>query len=444
MFTICRAGVARRRNRVLAGLALMFLLGSAHATEPQVSVSLDEAVHRATARAAALQANRAQVVAATEEVARAGRLPDPQLMAGIVNWPITGPDAFALDADMMTMQRIGLSQKFPARAKREASRAFAQRLLEEGQFEALALELDVGRETAKAWTEAWAAQLERDALGALLDQAGLASRLARARAAAGTGALSDALAAQAAELELENALMAADGDVAAAQARLDRWVGPGFIVEAGSSSVFGQLPHEEIFLLAHLDTLGPVLSWQTSLEVAAARIGLARAEKRPDWNITASYGHRQGGSDMVMLEFAVDLPLFPGNRQDRGIAAREAEYQAALASREDAWRQLHAQIRSGAARWRALREQVQLDRRRLLPLAHDRSEVALSAYRGGASLHPWLEARRVELDAIRAHRRRLGDLGQAWAALAFLVPRTELAPTGPSDLRSVSASGVTP
>jgi outer membrane protein, heavy metal efflux system len=125
---------------------------------------------------------------------------------------------------------------------------------------------------------------------------------------------------------------------------------------------------------------------------------------------------------MLMLEVGVGLPLFPGNRQDRGIAARQAEYQAALAAREDLRLQAAARLRADLARWEGLNRQVALDRRALLPLARDRSEAALAAYRGGGALQPWLEARRDELELQLAHVARLGELGRAWAALAFLLP----------------------
>src|SRR3546814_4109636 len=78
----------------------------------------------------------------------------------------------------------------------------------------------------------------------------------------------------------------------------------------------------------------------------------ARAEKRPDWSVAASYGQRDGGrDDMFMLEFGIELPLFTRNRQDRGVAARQAEYEAALATREDLRRQQAARIRADIARW---------------------------------------------------------------------------------------------
>jgi len=61
---------------------------------------------------------------------------------------------------------------------------------------------------------------------------------------------------------------------------------------------------------------------------------------------------------------------------------------------------------------------------RLLPMARDRSAVALAAYRAGGALQPWLDARTAELEVHQAHAEHLSELARAWAALAFLLPES--------------------
>ena len=435
MSRITENTAALRRIRSALGACLLWPALSALAAPPATLVSMDEALRIAVQRAPSLNVRGSQVTAAEQEAARAGALPDPILMTGLDNLPVTGADAFALDAEMMTMTRIGLRQEFPARDKRDARERFALRNVEQAQALALAEQLAVRRAVADAWIDAWAAQRERDALLALREQAALAAQLSQAQVSGGESA-SDALAAEAALLELDNRLQAIEAEWLGAHAMLARWVGDGFAVgsaaDAGplvydstvdSTSVFESLPAEEAALLASLDGLGPLLAWEARLEATAAAVDLARAEKRPDWSVTAGYGQRRGGrSDMLTLEFAIGLPVFGVNRQDRGIAARQADYQAALASREDARRQLVAEIRRRFADWQGLRGQTRRDLQQLLPLAHDRSEVTLAAYRGGAALQPWLDARRDQLEILAAHAQRLRRFGQAWAALAFLLP----------------------
>ena len=62
----------------------------------------------------------------------------------------------------------------------------------------------------------------------------------------------------------------------------------------------------------------------------------------------------------------------------------------------------------------------------LLPLAHERTEVALAAYRGGKSdLAPVLDARKGEIETRLNHLQAQGDLARAWANLNFLLPDTK-------------------
>lgn len=426
---LCNPGHAPRVVR-----AVMLCIGIAMAFPPKAlaapaGLSLQEAVRVAVERAPLLDARRAQVDAARQEARRAGALPDPMLTVGIDNLPVTGGDAFDTRADEMTMKKIGLRQELPGRAKREASRALAAR-----RSEAAAAEVTVGRHavqqaTAQAWIALWGAQRELASLQALREQAALASRLARARVAGGSEPATDALAAQAAVLELDTRMEGARAGLQAARAELARWIGDEVDAVADVPPDFSTLPIPEARLLASADRTIPMLPATAQVETAAAEIDAARAERHPDWSIAASYGQRSDGrSDMVMLEFGIGLPLFPRNRQDRGIAAREADYQAALDMRDDLRRQQVARIRADLARWQGLKRQVALHEESLLPLAHDRSTVALAAYRAGGSLRPWLEARRDELDVHLAHAEHLAGLGRAWAALAYLLPTQEVQP----------------
>ncbi|MEG3191039.1 TolC family protein [Lysobacter sp. D1-1-M9] len=386
-------------------------------------LSLEEATRLAVERAPLLDARRSQIEAAQQESRRAGALPDPTLAVGIDNMPVTGTDAFDVQADFMTMKRIGLRQEVPARAKREARRSLAARNIDQAQADAQAEHLQVRRETAGAWIDLWATQRELHELMALREETELASRLARARVSGGTEPVADALAAEAALLELDNRIEAARASETAAQVELARWLGDGTLLFTDEAPDFTALPVSEAQLLAALDRLGPLLPTTAEIETAAAAVDLARAEKRPDWSVAASYGQRGGDrSDMVMLEFGIELPLFTRNRQDRGVAARQAEYQATLAMREDLRRQQAARIRADVARWEGFKAQVARDRNALLPLARDRTATALAAYRAGAPVRPWLDARRDELDILIDHTQRLQGLGRAWAALAYLLP----------------------
>ena len=103
----------RARRKMACGFVFALALsGPVLAASPAIPISYTEALQRALANAPTLHVRRSQIDASTEEAARAGALPDPRLIVGLANWPVSGPDAFSLRADEMTTQQIGLMQEF--------------------------------------------------------------------------------------------------------------------------------------------------------------------------------------------------------------------------------------------------------------------------------------------------------------------------------------------
>lgn len=425
----------RRSPHCLATLALVLWFSSAPSWSAP-GVSFHEAVRLAVERAPALEARRSQTAAAREEAVRAAALPDPKLTVGIANWPVTGGDAFDFRADDMTMKQVGVVQEFPARAKRQAQQAVADRSIDQAQALSVAEQLTVRQAAADAWITLWAAQREVDALKALREQSALAVRIAKARLANGAGTAIDTLATQAAALELENRIDAAEAPVEAARGTLARWLGvePNYVATDGVPPDLKVLPVSEAALLASVDRQGPLLPWRSREAAAEAEVALAAAAKRPDWSLGATYGQRDRSpdgvprSDMLMIEFAIDLPLFARNRQDRGVAARRAELDAVVASHEDARRMQIEAVRRALAQWNGLKRQVARKEGDMLPLAHDRAQTAVASYSAGGELQPWLDARRDEIELHLEHARHLGDLGRIWVALAYLLPDQEITP----------------
>ncbi|MBS0576428.1 MAG: TolC family protein [Proteobacteria bacterium] len=407
--------------------AALFLVAVAWVLPPPLqaapAISLNEAVRRAVDRAPLIAARQSQVVSAQQDSRRAGALPDPMLSVGLQNLPVTGSPAFDLSADEMTMKTVGLRQDIPARAKRQAERTLATRRVDAAQAATDSQRQDTRRAVAMAWIDLWAAQRQGDALARVREQAALAAGIAHARVRSGADSASEALAADAEVLDLDNRIAGNQTDVRMAQAALQRWLGDADAATTPDAPDFTQLPYPPAHLQAAIDRLPALRPSAAQVETAAAQIDLARAQRHPDWSIEATYGQRSGGrSDMLSVQVGIGLPLFPGERQDRDVAARQADYQAALDVHEDARRQQSAQLQADLARWEGLQRQVALHEQRMLPLARDRAAAALAAYRAGGELRPWLEATRAELDVHLGHAEHLAELGRAWAALAFLLP----------------------
>src|SRR6476646_10049254 len=106
---------------------------------------------------------------ASEEAAVAARsLPDPQVTAGIQNYPVTGLNAPSPTADQMTMYTIGIMREQVRRSKREAA---AQRILAEAlvsRKQASAEERHIRRDAMLAWIDAVEARAKQKLLARII------------------------------------------------------------------------------------------------------------------------------------------------------------------------------------------------------------------------------------------------------------------------------------
>lgn len=416
---LARRGCARALLVVLGGWATVATAQSTH-----LPLTLDAAVRQGVTRAPLLVARDAEVGAMRDEAMRAGRLPDPSLTFGVSNYPVTDPGAFSLRSDTMTMRTIGVMQAIPSHAARAADRSLAAAQVNAAEADRTATAQDVRERIADAWIGVWAATQQRTLLEALRDESTLAVQVAKARLRGGTGGATDVLAAQAEALTLANRIESADADLQAAQASLQRWLGNTSAALAHAPD-FGQLPVAIDQLELDTDRQAPMQAWQAREQVADAALAQARASKHPDWSVDVTYGHRAPYlSDMVMVQVGVSLPLFTRNRQDRAISAKQAQRDAVESAHEDARRAQRETVARDIAAWQGWGRQLARDRNDLLPLARDRSRVALAAYQGDGTLQPWLEARRDEIALRLDYADALAARARAWAALAYLLPES--------------------
>ena len=386
-------------------------------------LTLQQAATLAVERAPLVQAGHAREDAARADLDRAGRWPDPSLDFGVQNLPVQGPGAFIPAAGSMTMRTVGFSQEIPSGAKLAAERAGARAGEAAASAETEQARLNTRQAAAAAWVSLWAARRAREQLEGLERQNALVIVAAKARLAGGTGSTADALAAQAAQAELANRLDQADATIAAARAALARWVGAAAAqATLADPPDFMRLPVTAAHLLQSPDAQAPLLDWESREDRAEAALQGARASKHPGWNVDLSYGRVPGLPALATLMVGVRLPLFPAHREDQDILARRADLEAVRAERENARRAQIEAVQRLLATWQGYGRQVQRDRDTLLALAADRSAAALAAYRGGASLQPWLEARRDEITTRLDYVEALKAWGDTWAQLAYLLP----------------------
>lgn len=411
------------RARAAAAAALILAAPGAFA-QP---LSLDDAIRIAEARSARVAAQSAAATAAGALVARAGELPDPKLVLGIENLPVSGDEAFRRNTDSMTMRRIGIEQGFPNPGKRRAlgARAEAESRVERASL--AASRLAVRRETANAWFDLRYAVEEHAALVALERETELEAETAAAAVAGGRLSPADAIAARAALEQARDRLAQHGRTIERARIALAQLVGDAAARPLGAAPDTSSLPVSRRELLVRLDEHPAVRTAERQAALAQADVAVADSTKTPDWSLILSYGQRSPNfSNMVSVLVAIDLPIAAARRQDRDVAARQALAERARSAAEDARRAAEAEARSLVADWETALSRVNRYERSILPLARERAELALAAYRGGrGSLAGVLDARRAEAEARMNLAQALAERARAWSAITTLLAENE-------------------
>jgi outer membrane protein TolC len=408
------------RARALAALGALALAVPAALAQ---SLSLDEAVRIGEARSARIAAQSAAVSAAGELVTRAGELPDPRLVLGIENLPVSSDEAFRLNTDSMTMKRIGIEQAFPNAGKRRALGARAQAEERAESANLAASRLQVRRDVANAWFDLRYAEAEHAALVQLERETELEAQTAAAAVAGGRLAPADAIAARAAVEQVRDRLAMHNRTIERARIVLAQLVGDAASRPLGDAPDTAALPESRRGLLVRLAEHPAVRATERQAALAQADVAVAGSTKTPDWSLIVSYGQRSPNfSNMVNVLVAIDLPIAAGRRQDRDVAARQALAERARSAAADARRAAEAEARALVADWETALARVNRYEHSILPLARERVALATAAYRGGrGTLAGVLEARRAEAEAQLSLAQALAERARAWSGVTYLL-----------------------
>lgn len=414
-----RAALAAHRYvRIVCAAVLVGVSSTAVAETP---LTLAEAQRRALERSTQLRARQWAADAAREMAIAAGQLPDPVAKLQINNLPLDGEDRFSLTRDFMTMRSVGLMQEV-TRADKRAARA--QRFESEADRSAAERLADVAairRDTALAWLDRYYAE----AMAAVIAEQGAAARTeidaAEGAYRAGRGSLAEILAARSTLAGLDDRASELARRVSAAKIALARWTGDGGAPLAGKPDVDtlrldprgldGEIRHHpQIAVLDRREA------------VAAAEVRVAQAARQADWSIEVMYSQRGPAySNMISVGVSVPLQWDRGQRQDREVASRLAMLEEVRAEREDMLRGHAAEVRAMLVEWESDRERRTRYVRELLPLAAERTQALLGAYRGSkAGITDVLMARRDEIDVRMQALQLEWDTARLWAQLNFL------------------------
>ena len=409
----------RSTSSLILSLAAVSLAGAA---EP--ALTLPEAQRLAAARSRQLVAQDSAALASREMALAAGQLPDPALKVGIDNLPVTGPDAYSVTSDFMTMRRIGLMQEFTRGEKRQLRAERFEREAERAVAEKSAMLATIQRDTALAWLDRYYAEAMAAAIAEQAREVGLEVEAAENAYRTGRGSQADIFAARSAKASLDDRASEIGRRIRTAKTMLARWVGT-----ASETPLAGKPDTDAIRLdTRSLDTQlahHPQIATLTKqVELAATEAKLAQANTKADWSLEAAYQQRGSAySNMISIGVSIPLQWDQKNRQDREVAAKLAIADQAEAQREEALRAHISEVRAQIQDWENGRERLARYGRELLPLAGERTQAMLAAYRGGrASLTDVLAARRNEIE-VRVQALQLEmETARLWAQINFMFP----------------------
>ncbi|MCD2516725.1 TolC family protein [Massilia sp. G4R7] len=433
-----------RERAVFPFIARFALAASAVVLAPvpaaaQTPLTLAQAQRIALAQSRQLPARDLAAMAARDMAIAASQLPDPVLKAGVDNVPVNGSDRFRLNAESMTMRRVGIMQELTRGEKR---RLRAERFEREGDLalaEKTVAVATIERASALAWLDRYYAETMASVVTLQQEQAQRELAAAEAAFRAGRGSQADVLSARAAVAQFADRVDDAGRRVRSAKIALARWIG-----DSANQPLADRPPIDTIRLDA--DSLDTQLAHHPEIAVlnrqvdaAATEAKLAEANKKADWTVEVGYAQRAPAYSN-MISFGVSLPLQwdQKNRQNRELAAKLATVEKTRAERDETLRAHTAETRVMVAEWQANRERLARYSRELVPLAQGRSQAVVAAYRGGkASLSEVLAARRVELEVRLSGLQLEAETARLWAQLNFLFPTSQsTVPAPPSVTRS--------
>ena len=386
--------------RILLSAGLVLVLPAALQAEP---LTFDAALERATVDAPSLRGRAAGVSAAQAAAIAADRLPDPTLEIGIRDFPVTGPDAGYLNRDNFTMTTIGVSQQFVNPAKRNARAARASAEIGIAEAGALVEGRSVRLQTALAWVDLYYAEKRLAQLTLLDASLGDLQATVTARLASGSARPSQALEPDQLRAQVNDRRAELSANVAKARATLARFTGDPNPEVSGAPP---ELMVDRTKLLAGVAALPSLRAMDAQTVAADADTQLARADKRPDWKVSASYGRREPNyGDLVSVGVSIDLPFFSRRRQDPKIAAAASEAERVRFDRIAAEREVLAALDSDLADHLMHHQRLENARNTLVPLTRRQAELDMASYAAGkldlgSALLSSLALAEAEIDAL--------------------------------------------
>ncbi len=382
-------------------------------------LSLREAAALARGDQPTLAAFESEAVASEQAAVAAGNLPDPQLTAGIKDFPVEGENAFSPTADNFTMYTIGVMREQVRRSRRqaEAARLTAEAVV--SRTEASAQELRIQRDVMIAWINAVEAKAKQQLLDRMIADLTVGRQVIEAGIPTGSSTPSLALQAQA-EVALAKAQQEdARGQEARARAEMTRWIG-----DAAQRPIPGNIPALEAPQQNHaaLRRHPYVLVAEAQEQVSQRAVDVARADRRPNLSWSVTYGYRPKYGDMVTGTVSIPLQINKRGLQDRRISEAAARVDAARLRAQDAQRELNSSFGTALADYRSAEAQLSIINGQAIPSLEASFKAAEARYASGqGNLEMPLEIVRRYVETTIRSIEQQGRRARAAAELIYLA-----------------------
>ena len=406
--------------------AVLTLSNAAFAAE--TPLPLAEAQRLAVARSRQLSAQDYAVSASREMAVAAGQLPDPVLKVGVDNLPVNGVDRFSFTKDFMTMRRIGVMQELTRADKRQLRADRFEREAEKTLAEKDKTTAAIERDTALAWLDRYYTEAMAAVIAEQGAQAKLEMQAAEGSYRAGRGNQAELFAARSALASFEDRASEIRRRILNAKTMLARWIGTAAEMPLSGKPATDAIRLDPATLDTQLNHHPQIAALAKQEEIAATEAKLADANRRADWSVEVAYQQRGPGySNMISVGVSIPLQWDRKNRQDRELSSKLAMLEQAKAEREEVLREHVAETGIQIQEWQNNRERHARYERELIPLANERTQATIAAYRGGkSSLADVLAARRNEIDVRLQALQLEADTARLWAQLNFLFPTTHM------------------
>lgn len=364
---------------------------------PPSPLTFEEAMKIAIKNQPLIAAKQAAVDVSRTEIVTASQLPDPRLKLAIQDVPTSN---FSLTEDSFTKRSVAVEQVVPREEKRRLRSERAGIEAKMGAIDVDELGLAVQRDTALAWLGLYGAEQNSRLLREARMLADRQREALRIAFATGKTGLSNLKRLDVELAQVEDRVAETRGETIRARAELERWLG----LHAGRP-LTQELPtlaspRELKYLQKGIQRKPQIAAVREKILLAENDLAQSRASKLPDWAIEVGYARRGPAfADLVSVQVSFDLPLFPKNRQDQTIYARQRTVDQRVQEHADHERMLQAELAAAYADWSQFTERAGIYERQVLRDARQRHDASLTEYSSGrGDLASVIEAQRAEVE----------------------------------------------